>query len=824
MKRIQEVRSSRPAAVDLRRLCLWLAPLGLGLAAAHAQEAATPPAAQASDDFQEIVVTATRRSENLSKVPISITAITKEDLDLKGVKDIQDVARFTPGISVDRSGTSNISIRGIASSGGAGTTGIYIDDTPIQMRALAFDPDEAVPKSFDIERVEVLRGPQGTLFGAGSEGGTVRYITTQPSLTSDSVYGRAEVSSTRGGDMSYEAGVAAGGPIVDGTFGARIAVWYRKDGGWIDRVDPTAANPEATVVEKNANHGESLMVRLAGLWALNDRWTFTPSVIYQDRKINDVSNYWPIYSHGDQFVSGNPTQNPTPDKFYLPSFKVEGKFDKVTLISNTSYYHREETSGYDGTLYNLGFYQTFGGFMPGVPAVLVDGTGLHLKGTDPLNPFDISGYRSPATVDNGQINFTQEVRLQSNDDASRLKWTAGAFYTKNRQRYLEQIHDPMLETFTQAVFGASISDEFGIGYDPVYPTDSYFLLTQAVDEQLAGYGEGTFEITDRLKLTLGARYSDMKYSFTTVTGGPQLFGPTDVPTHGSISETAFTPKATLAFQATPQHMFYGTYAKGFRPGGANNPLPQVACQQDFDNFGITAAPTTYKSDSTDSFEVGAKNNFDNRFRIASSMFFIKWHDIQQTVVPPICQISYIDNLGDAEVKGVDFQADLSIVEGLAAQFTAGYTDARYTHVKPGIPVIAVNNAISGTGGFAGQTPSPFTAALGLEYKFQALGHESFVRGDFDYHKRANWLPASQDPSTLQYDGANFTVPGTTFLTMRAGMKLGEWSAELFCDNCTDNATITGYDHSIDPGTGDTRLFRAMTFRPLTYGLTFIYRH
>ncbi len=121
----------------------------------------------------------------MSKVPISVTALTQDAMDVRGIKDILDVARFTPGINIDNSGTNNIAIRGIASTGGAGTTGIYLDDTPIQMRALAFNPDEALPQSFDLERVEVLRGPQGTLFGAGSEGGTVRYITTPASLTAD---------------------------------------------------------------------------------------------------------------------------------------------------------------------------------------------------------------------------------------------------------------------------------------------------------------------------------------------------------------------------------------------------------------------------------------------------------------------------------------------------------------------------------------------------------------------------------------------------------------------------------------------------------------
>ena len=199
---------------------------GSGLA--HAAEAA---AEEATGPLQEIVVTATRHEESLSKVPISVTALTQEALDVRGVKDFQDVARFTPGVNIDNSGTNNISIRGIASTGGAGTTGIYIDDTPIQMRALAFNPDEALPKTFDIDRVEVLRGPQGTLFGAGSEGGTVRYITTQPSLTKTSIYSRAEVSYTEGGDPSYEAGVAGGMPIIDGTLGVRVTVWYRNDGG-----------------------------------------------------------------------------------------------------------------------------------------------------------------------------------------------------------------------------------------------------------------------------------------------------------------------------------------------------------------------------------------------------------------------------------------------------------------------------------------------------------------------------------------------------------------------------------------------------------------
>src|SRR5215469_15319232 len=361
------------------------ASLLLGLLAtgtSHAQEQ-TAAAETAPAGLQEVVVTATRREENLSRVPISVTALTQDALDARGIKDFSEVARFTPGVNFDNSGTNNISIRGISGTGGAGTTGIYIDDTPIQMRALAFNPDEALPKSFDLDRIEVLRGPQGTLFGSGSEGGTVRYITTQPSLTKTSIYSRAELATTQGGDPSYEAGVAVGGPLIDNTLGARLTVWYRRDGGWIDHMDPYTL----TVDDKNANHEDSTLLRLAFLWAPSDKWSLTPSIYYQDRKEHNISNYWPLYSNAgnNQFVSADPNERNSPDTFYLGALKIQGDLGSATLISNTSFYHRENTTGYEATLYNLGYYQTqnvlpifYMPWAPGVSFPLLDGSGLHV--------------------------------------------------------------------------------------------------------------------------------------------------------------------------------------------------------------------------------------------------------------------------------------------------------------------------------------------------------------------------------------------------------------------------------------------------------------
>jgi iron complex outermembrane receptor protein len=832
--------NARTRAQRWRALAWALLPLPAWaclVAAAFADDSA--PATVEAGQLQEVVVTSTRREENLSRVPISVTALTQEDMDTKGIKDITDVVRFTPGIAIDNSGTNNISIRGISSTGGAGTTGIYIDDTPIQIRGLAFNPDDALPKSFDIDRVEVLRGPQGTLFGAGSEGGTVRYITTAPSLDKSSIYGRSELSYTEGGAPSYEAGIAAGGPIIDGTLGARATIWYRRDGGWIDRVDPTAADPQSAVVDKNANHGETMLLRLAALWKPSERWSVTPSIYYQNREEHDISNYWPLYSNpgSNSYVDGDPTARATPDKFYLPALKIEADFDAFHVISNTSYYHRAEQTGYEGTLYNLGFYQSFNsntessGFVPFLPSVswpLVDGNGIHL-------PAAIANYRSPSTIDNTQQNVTQEVRLLSSDASARLIWTTGIFFSSNRQTYLEQIHDPQLNDFWEAVAGVPYTDVFTdpdgnpVPYVAAFPNDSYFLNIHARDQQLAWFGEATYGITDSLKATVGLRYSKTEYSFNTLTGGPQLFLAPQA-NSGDKKENSFTPKLNLAYQMDPNDLFYATYAKGFRPGGANNPVPQAACAADFANFGITASPATYNSDTVDSYEIGAKNNIDNRVRLASSIYYIRWHNIQQTVIPPICQISFIANLGQAVAKGADLQAEFAVTSAFSAELTAGYTEARYTQDSrfsplQTTPIVANGDAIAGqsseTGG--GRPAAPFTASIGVEYKFIAFARESFVRADDEYQGRPKWLPPNQDPNTSQFDPAAFSLPSTNFLSLRGGMNFGELSVETFIDNLTDTHALTDYNFTIDPGTGNSRLQRDYTFRPRTFGVTFIYR-
>jgi iron complex outermembrane recepter protein len=813
-----------PRRLDRVLLAVALAFCAYGAALAqNAPMADEGASADISGGLKEIVVTATRHEESLSKVPVSVSAFTQEDMDQRGMKDFTDIVRFTPGVSIDQTGTNAISIRGISSSGGAGTTGIYIDDTPIQMRSLGFNPDDTLPKTFDLDRVEVLRGPQGTLFGAGSEGGTVRYILTQPSLTKESTYARSEVSYTQYGEPSYEAGIAHGGPIIDGTLGFRASAWFRRDGGWIDRVDPTSG----AVVDSNANHAQTLVLRLAGIWKPLDAVTVTPSVFYQNKQEHDVSTYWPSSSNPSAgvFNNANPDRTPVPDRFYLPALKIEADLGSTRLVSNTSYYVRDELTGYEGTNYNLSYYQGIG--WPNAPEgilvnpafyPLIDSAGVHL-------PPGLTNYRAPATVKNQQRTFTEELRLQSNDPASRWTWTVGAFFQASRELSLEELHDPMADALLLALYGLDVAGIYGV---PLLSNgDAYYNKNVAHDHQIAGFGEVTYGITEQLKLTLGARVAKTSFDITSFSNGPQNYIPIG-PNSAYQSETPFTPKVSVSYQLTQSHLFYATYAKGFRVGGANAPLPSY-CDTDVQALGYSSAPLTYKSDSTQSYEIGAKNNFNNVLKLASSIYYIRWNNIQQSVyVPGSCGLQFTDNLGKAVAKGFDLQADAALGP-VTLEAAVGYTSARYVaDSKFGLALDG--DAISGQAAINGApgTNPPWNVSLGAQYSFLLANHSSFARFDYEFTSRNPWLATIQDPRSPQYGGGDpapysYTLSSTKFLQFRTGTTFGAWQASFFIDNLLNSQTTTNYERTFidmnNPNPPPGPQYNNYTFRPRTFGVT-----
>jgi iron complex outermembrane recepter protein len=846
-------------------------------AGANADEAQPP-------QMQEVTVTATRREESISKIPISVSAYTQDSMDSMGIKDFTDIARYTPGVQIDAGQTNAISIRGISSSGGAGTTGIYIDDTPIQIRAMGFNPDDTLPKTFDLDRVEVLRGPQGTLFGAGSEGGTVRYIMTQPSLTKASGYARAEVSYTEGGTPNYEAGAAYGAPIIDGTLGFRVSAWYRRDGGWIDRVSDT---DPTQIVDPNANHDETAVLRAAMIWAPTSNVTVTPSFVFQNRERHDPSYYWPLYSdpNSNKFISANPTAQPDPDKYELPALKITADFGGMSFISNSSYYRRRDLSGYDGTLYNLSYYQTLGwqggetnalgtvgapGSGPyaytGTPYAgssmpctgpqgfscypLLDGNGIHL-------PAGLQNYVSPASVTNNQDNITQEFRLQSNDANARIVWTVGAFYSLNRTFSLEQIHDPMVDQFFGYTYGTTIANVYGTATNPDGSSylpmgDSYLNQLTGFDRQLAGYGEVVWGLTDTLKLTTGIRYSKTDFSFNAYNDGPQNGGPGYG--DGVDHEHPVTKRAGLSWQIDPTDMVYATYSTGFRIGGANANIPYDLCSVDFNNFGITGNPAQYKSDTVKNYEVGTKDTIAGRIRVAASAYYIQWNNIQQTITLPTCALNYTANVGQAVSEGFDFQADFEITDSLTLESAVGFNESRYTaNAYPGpdsiVPLVSKGDAIVGESATPG---SPWIITLGPEYRFRLLDRDSYIRMDYEHETKNNRPTAAEDPSTVQFAACstasggvrpcNYTPSATTFVSLRAGQEFKGWNISGFVDNLLNTHVVTNYNYQGVDGFGPqiptpwsngngpitapvaTPLYRNLTYRPRTIGITATYRY
>jgi outer membrane receptor protein involved in Fe transport len=803
-------------------LAAWPAPLLAQKAGPPAPSAATGPQPSSTNPFGEIVVTATRQDALLSKVPVSVSAFNQKALDLKGAKTLADVTRFTPGIQFDEA-SNQIAVRGISSDAGAGTTGIYIDDTPIQIRNLGFDSDDTLPAIFDLDRVEVLRGPQGTLFGAGSEGGTVRYITPQPGLDKYTSYSRAEVSSTAHGGVGYEIGSAVGGPIVEDRLGFRISAYHRRDSGWIDKTDYFG-----NVLDKNTNVSDVTVIRGAITWQPVDGFQITPSIHYQKRLSADDEYYNAALSNAGKgvFKDSSPEYRRDPDRFTMPVLKMDYKNDAFEVVSNTSYFTRRDISGYDGTIYDLSYYET----LPLTPNCVPDDDGtdncaypsplVHPQGPDP----SVAYYLSPSVVTNTQRIFTQEVRIQSANPKAPVTWVVGAFYQKQRQLSREELVDPKGNQLFNQIFGESLEQYFGDYFEgvgrgegdpiPLYNgKDSYINQSISHERQLAVFADITWHITPTLSVTGGGRWQSVKYRFTNFADGPQNGGRTEA--SGGTSSKPFTPKANISWQATPDNLLYATYARGFRPGGANAPVPFDACSADFDTLGIKGAPSAYKSDTVDSFEVGTKDKlFDRKLSIEASAFTINWKGIQQFVTLPSCEIKYIDNLGRARARGFDFQMTASPVHGVTVDMALGYTDARYTrtaqYASPTSIIAVKGDSLGG---------SPWTASIGVQYDFPAFGNDAFARVDYQYESPSKRVKEMDPNAIASYDPALVTAQAQHFVGLRAGMIIGDLNASVFVDNLLDNAPLLDVAHQ---SAADDALTNR-TWRPRTVGLTLSYR-
>lgn len=751
--------------------------------------------------LEEIVVTATRQARLLSNVPISASAFSQKSLDAQGVNDIDDIAQITPGVTFTRgnSGSTSIAIRGISSDSGSSTTGVYIDDTPVQSRVIGFSSTTVFPNVFDLERVEILRGPQGTLFGAGSEGGTVRFITPQPSLTDYTSYTKAETGFTEHGDPSFEAGVAAGGPIVNDVLGFRASASYRRDGGYVDRVDRFSSD----LVSKFDDWQNTYTARLALGFQPVDHLLITPSFYYQNIYINDSQTYWEYLSNPDnhQFNSGAPVTAPFQGTSYLPAINGSYQSDYFTITSNTSYYEQDDQNNRD------------------LSALIPNDLGIAISPTHPV-PGDPT-YSDQDLFVTSQKAFTQEVRIQSNDPSARLSWLAGVFYQHELQSSNQYVPDTpeAFNALVEAATGQTTEQAFGMGlYQGKY---SYTSFIDSIDKQLAGFGEVNFRVIGGLTLTAGLRVEHSTFAFTNTSNGPFNGGLSVV--NGNESETPIIPKYSISYQLDPANLLYVTASKGFRPGGANAAIP-ARCDADLAELGYTSAPDSYKSDSVWSYEIGSKNRLmDGRLRLETSLFDIKWSGIQQNVILGTgCGLDFVANLGKATSRGFDFQGEFLPIDQLTTGVALGYNHAVFDEsiLSPPDPVTGIRPVLVRAGNALGV--NPWTLAVNAQYDFTAFGYSGYIRADDQFASRQSTPTPSQDPNNETYAPGLVPLPQTNLLALRLGTRFANGiDLSLFVKNVFDSHPILNRDQT---GSNIDTIYVDRTFRPRTIGITLTSRH
>jgi len=748
------------------------------------------PAPAESSMLEDIVVTATKRADPVSKVPMSIVALSQETMDTQGVRSIQDIVSQTPGLDL-KQGPGNgsglrIAIRGIDSNAGAATTAVYIDDTAIQARNNTVNfAGSSFPEVFDLDRVEVLRGPQGTLFGAGAEGGVVRFISVQPGLKEYTGYARSEISATDHGTPSAEAGVAYGGPLIDDVLGFRMSAYIRHNGGYINR-----SSWESQAHDSKSNWNNTKILRAALTYQPTSAVQITPSVQFQEMYSHDAGSYWNILSdpRKTRFVSGYELRQPSDDSTTLGSLKVEAAFDNVSLVSVSSYFHRNNISSADVT--NTDSAAVLGPEY--VFPVLQDG----------------SIYTVTSLSHATQDVISQELRLQNDQPEGALKWVAGAYYSQAKLR--DSLAQPALgfPALLEQALGIPFEDFFGSGLlDGTY---EYTGDERSTDTQLALFGNVDYRITDTLSLSAGLRVAKTKVSYVIGENGPE--GPVAnvlTVTSGDLTDHPVTPKVGLTWQPSDHAMVYASVSKGYRIGGVNDGIPAY-CGAD----AIATAKPTYNSDSTVSYELGAKSRpAGGRIQIDASIYHIDWKDIQQYLVFS-CLYGYTGNSGKARSDGFDLNVNAQLTNSLLVGASVGYTKARYTTTT-----LAPSGAVVT---FDGQTigQTPWTLFGFAEYSFHVFGdRKAYARVQQKYNSRNSFAFGYQNPNSFNYDPDRRPDEAINEMDARAGVTLGGLDLSLFIDNVLNRSPQIYNPYHLK----GSPLYPAFTIRPRTLGMTAVLR-
>jgi iron complex outermembrane recepter protein len=694
----------------------------------RAQTTEAPSAASGS--LEEVLVTATKRTASVQDVPVSITALSARDLESMGAQQFFDYATSVPNLSFGiGAADGNLAGRGIALRGiqGANTTGFYIDDTPVL--------ETLDPHIVDIARIEVLRGPQGTLYGAESMGGTLRIITEQPDPNGSGITGQlhASGSDTEHGSFNGLTEGVLNMPLIAGTLALRASAFYESDSGWFDKgLGPESAPPTETLtnIGQLKYYGGQIALRFQPISELS----ITPRVMYQ--RTNEYGDPYAYDSANNLLQREVFNLNPGgTDEWWLASLTVNYTLPFGSFVSSSGFFDRHTFELEDDT----------------------DVTQFDFALASPL--------ASPITRKIDLRRWAQEIRFASSFQGP-FQILLGGFYSDSTRPRDYEWTAPGL-----AATGAAASD----------------LVLSFIDsreaKESALFGDASYELMKNLKATVGMRWFKDQETFQQYTNGDFFGGVPSIYNAAPISATGFTPKYLLEYKATPDVLLYSSAAKGFREGGANIALPPgpppLGCDQDLANIGLTAADVrTFTSDDLWDYEAGVKSSFaEHRATLNLTGFWIEWDKIQQLIALPLCGYGVTGNSGRARSQGVELEFNGRLTPALTLGVGFGYENARITEQGAGSPQTV--------GSPVYQVPRA-TLASDLEYvRPLTTQWEGFARLDYDY------VGGSYSANNITPVIGPVYRPSYSITDLRLGGRCGNYEVALFAKNLANEHANLG---------------------------------
>ena len=624
----------------------------------------------AAEETNVIIVTATKRASTIQDVPFSINAQTQEDIQKSGAVTLEDLSRNVAGLSVQNlgPGQSQVSVRGVSAGqvvrdqpGVKEQVGVYLDESVISLSL--FTPDLDL---FDLNRVETLRGPQGTLFGSGSVGGTIRYITNQPQIGVNEGTVEANANLVDGDDLGWHLKGAVNVPVGNNA-AIRAVAYHTQYGGFINAIGPAGG--------EDVNGGERYGGRLALRVDTGDGFSITPRIVYQKVKA-DGFNRQEIYNlYANPYTTTRPTvtfnereqylmlREGFEDETMILDLVAEADLGAAILTSVSSYSDRNilvsrDASALSGSVsVDLGFPDA---------AVLLPS---NLRDTTDLNA------------------FTQEVRLAS-DSSGPLQWLVGAFYSSTDRFYRQRLPTPGYDAYVNDFFAdacAADPDDCGAGGVPLtaadiangFGPDSPYNADLPYDlEQIAVFGEGTYSFTDRLDVTVGARWYDYNEERQFISGG--LFANGDRERDSTKSD-GVSPRVLVSYDVSDSLTVNAQASKGFRLGGVNDPLNETLCSPA--DEALFGSFQSYDDETLWNYEIGAKAQ-GRGFYANVAGFYNDIKNLQVTLDAGSCSSRIVFNVPEAHTMGVEAEFGVSPAQGLDLMFSGSWVEAEFDTTLP----------------------------------------------------------------------------------------------------------------------------------------------